>query len=283
MPEQTTETASKDSPPPARPDRSRRSWPRRYLRSIVIGAILAFSVELPIHAWKSSCPPEERHERTVDLTRLNQAVLDAPKSVRPWDAGGSFYHRITSSTYCITELHLPELFRWDDTKPDLKALGREIEEKGIADADWNKMRPHRPAMSASGASVPGFLLGIPDGLIFTIRRICSGGWLNVVFNIIALLCAILVALRLRTGRRRRRNIWLIAISLPLLTSLCGTVLWVVMWLATLAFAWLSLPAASIWAFLLPGLIGAGIHVPLVTGHQLIEDATAPKEEKARAA
>lgn len=260
---------------PPRPGRRRF---HRYTKTALIGAALVFAFETPFHVWKSRGQPEEH--RTEKLSQVNRRLLDAPKAVRPWDVAGTFYHRITSGSYSPKAWSLATPFRWE-LKWNADDARRKLEELEKANYDWSKMHSDQSAWVFSGANPVGFVLGIPDGVIHTVRKVWSGGWPNVLFNSIALVLAIGVIVWLRRARNGFRNWGWAMLCLPVVTSLIGLILWAVMWAATQACGWLSLPAASVWAFVSPGLIAAGIHTPLMALHEAIDEHTEPHEPAAK--
>jgi hypothetical protein len=241
--------------------------------STVIGFILVFVLDTTLRVW---CHGDDG-ERTLTaqglrverLKDLNTKLVNGPRAVRPWDVAGSFYGRITSGIYSPTLLSLSEPFRLNRRLADREDLHRKMRALSQRDVTWQDLRTPAPLWSLPGSHPLGFLLGVPDGVIFTIRHISSGGWPTIVFDGIACLCALPLSLALAGGRGRPW--WAVLILLPLVTSLCGTVLWAAMAVTTRVCRFLLLPAASVWAFSLPGLVAASQHLPAVVAHKAIED------------
>jgi hypothetical protein len=62
---------------------------RNYLVYTLIGLVLIAGGEIAIHIWKGNLPDSARVEEQV--SQFNKTVLDAPKSIRPWDVSKTFY------------------------------------------------------------------------------------------------------------------------------------------------------------------------------------------------
>jgi hypothetical protein len=107
-------------------------------------------------------------------------------------------------------------------------------------------------------------------VIFTVRRVYSGGWLNSIVATLALLCAFPIVWGLTRNCSGSRFVPILLL-LPLSTSLCGCVFWAIMLLATRAGTFLLMPAAQVWAFALPSLTTAFFHIPATIAHKGIED------------
>jgi len=262
-------TTEPPDPVPVAPGRRRAGTARRYLVSAAIGFVLVFVSDSALRIWThEGAEKAQEPSRVTRLSEINQRLINAPRAVRPWDVAGSFYRRITGSTYSPAVLSLTQPFRVDPRKADRMVLPKNVEDLKRENFNWRQLHPDLPPWSVAGSNGFGFLLGIPDGIIFTVRRVYSGGWLNIIVNILALLCALPVTLYLLGGRGKPGFVLL---ALPLVTSLCGWVLWAMMLVATRVCTFLLMPAAQLWAFVLPALITAVQHIPASFAHKGIEE------------
>lgn len=114
---------------------------------------------------------------------------------------------------------------------------------------------------------------VPKGLLETIIDILSHGLISNVFSIIAVLCAIGILFDVYD-----KSPLLFLILLPVVTSFCGTILWVVMWVGCNLLSFLSVPAVEVWMLVVPSIFAAVLHIPALVIHKSIDDSMHHKED-----
>ena len=231
-------------PAPVTPARRELHTWQRYVISAIIGFVLVLVLELLLHAWSAGPAQEtEKLERVARLARYNTVLLNAPTSLRPWDVARNFFRRITSGTYSPLVLSWLEPFRWQSRRLDIAELERRAQELNHDAVDWSQLRAKEPALSYPGVHPVGFVLGMPDGLIFTVRRLYSGGATSGIFNTLMLLLALPFAFSVKT--KVGETNWLFGlVLLPVVASLFGSFFWAVMWVASRVLSFLLVPAGA---------------------------------------